>query len=32
MTKEALTIVKTLPNKKVTDKSLKELLSYENVW
>ena len=31
MTKEALTFIKTLSNKKIKDKSLKELLSYENV-
>ncbi|RJS84625.1 glycosyltransferase [Methanophagales archaeon] len=31
MTKEALAFIKTLPNKKIRDKSLKEILSYENV-
>ena len=31
MTEEALTIIKTLSNKKLKDRSLKEILSYENV-
>lgn len=31
MTEEALTAIKILPNKRVKDKDLKEILSYENV-
>lgn len=31
MSKEAVTVIKTLPNKKIRGKSLKEILSYENV-